>query len=96
LLKESNGLHFLLNRIFCSGDTWSDEEDDTVSALMAATSNYWGKPDELVSSFGTCHSIPCPHGPTLPASGDYSAFGMWSKPTFFSIRINIKNLNSYV
>lgn len=65
-------------RIFNSNDSWSDEEDDTVSALMAATSNYWGRPDELVSSFGTCHSIPGPHGPTLPASGDYSAYAMWS------------------
>ncbi|CAL8080373.1 unnamed protein product [Orchesella dallaii] len=66
-------------QIFSSGDSWSDEEDDTVSALMAATSNYWGRPDELVSSFGTCHSIPGPYGPTLPASGDYSAYGMWTE-----------------
>ncbi|XP_021963931.1 beclin 1-associated autophagy-related key regulator isoform X2 [Folsomia candida] len=60
-------------------DSWSDEEDDTVRSLMAAKSNYWSRPDELVSSFGACYSITGPHGPTLPASGDYSAYNMWAE-----------------
>jgi hypothetical protein len=62
-----------------TAESWSDEEDDTVRSLMVAKSNYWSRPDELVSSFGTCHTITGSHGPTLPATGDYSAYNMWGK-----------------
>jgi len=59
-------------------DSWSDEEDETVRSLMAARSNYWSQPDELVSTFGACYNVTGPYGPTLPASGDYSAYNVWS------------------
>jgi len=59
-------------------ESWSDEDDETVRSLMVAQSNYWSKPDDLVSSFGTCHTITGPNGPTLPSSGDYSAYNMWA------------------
>lgn len=60
-------------------ETFSDEEDDTVRSLMTAKSDYWGRPDELVSSFGSCYNVTSSLGPTLPASGDYSAYNMWSE-----------------
>lgn len=63
-----------------SRDIWDEEEDDdTVAALMAATSHYGDKSEDFTSSFGTCHAIPAPYGPTLPSSGDYTAYVQWSK-----------------
>ena len=58
-----------------SNDSWSDEEDDTVRSLMAATSNKGEcSPTDLTNTtFGLCHSISSVLGPSLPISGDYSA-----------------------
>jgi len=60
------------------GGSDDDEDDETVNALIAATSQYWGKPDDLVSSFGRCHAISGRYGPMLPDSGDYSPYQEWS------------------
>lgn len=76
-------------------DLWDDvdEDDDTVSALMAATSQYEMKlegtviiPGGTVNVENSRHAIPAPYGPTLPANGDYSAYTEWGK-------LNRKNLN---
>ena len=63
-----------------SNDSWSDEEDDTVRSLIAATSNRGGSmggcasPSDLSSKSCLFHSITGVLGPSLPVSGDYSAF----------------------
>ena len=60
-----------------SNDGWSDEEDDTVRSLMAATSKKGGggcSPTDMSSTFGLGHSIAGVLGPSLPVSGDYSAY----------------------
>ncbi len=74
-----------------SRDLWDEEEDDdTVAALMAATSHYGERSDEFSNAVGATHAIPAPHGPTLPESGDYSAYVEWSKR---KIKLRTFNLN---
>jgi len=67
-------------------DLWDDvdEDDDTVSALMAATSQYGGKlegviPPNMNTIESFHYAIPAPHGPTLPANGDYSLYTEWGE-----------------
>ncbi|CAG7718466.1 unnamed protein product [Allacma fusca] len=65
-----------------SNDSWSDEDDDTVRSLIAATSTRTGggySPNDLTCKFGLSHSISGALGPALPISGDYSAYNTYTE-----------------
>lgn len=72
-----------------SNDSWSDEDDDTVRSLIAATSHRGrigagssggcSSPTDLTGKNCLFHSITGVLGPSLPVSGDYSAFNTESK-----------------
>lgn len=72
--------------IYCFSEVESSGELDTVSALAEATRTAYVKGRWVFtdSSGELHHSIVAP---TLPGSGDYSAYNLWSK--FLRIKKNI-------